>query len=378
MRNTVIDNLRGVCMLGVLAIHAGSLALQPNNFYLYVLLEVLSRYSVPAFFFISGYGLVCRDLFLTGHEAKDTFSYRHFLCRRLSAIGIPYIFWSVFYLLYFKITMWEHVQLSWGGAAHALLFGTACYHLYFMVILICFYLSYPWWRQLVKLGRKNTASVIIGCLVAQLLFNWWTTHTAVDVSGWPQLFRNLFLLRLNYLPLHYGFVFVLGGLSAVFWRNLQEKLTDRKLQVILFFAVATLWDVWSCLHAYKYEGYDLLALANTFHQLSPQGLIYTVAAILFFCMSLILVEKRSAGGRSVPKYSLNFFAANATLVYFIHPLILDWLQRYYSYAGIVMTVKKVCFSYLALLAASVLFSVLLGKFTSANATLKLLLTGKKT
>ena len=54
MRNTIIDNLRGICMLGVIGIHIGSLALAPNNFTLYLLLEILSRYSVPSFFFISG------------------------------------------------------------------------------------------------------------------------------------------------------------------------------------------------------------------------------------------------------------------------------------------------------------------------------------
>lgn len=49
MRNTIIDNLRGICMLGVIGIHIGSLALAPNNFTLYLLLEILSRYSVPSF-----------------------------------------------------------------------------------------------------------------------------------------------------------------------------------------------------------------------------------------------------------------------------------------------------------------------------------------
>ena len=58
-RNQIIDDLRGICMLGVIGIHVGSFVLEapyPNSF-LYMLLEILSRYSVPAFFFISGYGL---------------------------------------------------------------------------------------------------------------------------------------------------------------------------------------------------------------------------------------------------------------------------------------------------------------------------------
>lgn len=55
-RNKTIDKLRGICMLGVLGIHTGSLVLMsvsPNQ-HLYMLFEILSRYSVPAFFFVSG------------------------------------------------------------------------------------------------------------------------------------------------------------------------------------------------------------------------------------------------------------------------------------------------------------------------------------
>ena len=48
-RNQIIDDLRGICMLGVIGIHVGSFVLEapyPNS----LLLEILSRYSVPAFF----------------------------------------------------------------------------------------------------------------------------------------------------------------------------------------------------------------------------------------------------------------------------------------------------------------------------------------
>ena len=68
-RNQIIDDLRGICMLGVIGIHVGSFVLEapyPNSF-LYMLLEILSRYSVPAFFFISGYGLFCHFPMLSGH-----------------------------------------------------------------------------------------------------------------------------------------------------------------------------------------------------------------------------------------------------------------------------------------------------------------------
>lgn len=74
-RNQIIDDLRGICMLGVIGIHVGSFVLeapQPNSF-LYMLLEILSRYSVPSFFFISGYGLFCQ------YRPENTIAYLPFL-----------------------------------------------------------------------------------------------------------------------------------------------------------------------------------------------------------------------------------------------------------------------------------------------------------
>lgn len=52
-RNIIFDHLRALSMLGVVAIHVGDLVMQsgtPWN-WLYLLCEVLSRYSVPTFIF---------------------------------------------------------------------------------------------------------------------------------------------------------------------------------------------------------------------------------------------------------------------------------------------------------------------------------------
>ena len=53
-RNIIFDHLRALSMLGVVAIHVGDLVMQsgtPWN-WLYLLCEVLSRYSVPTFFYL--------------------------------------------------------------------------------------------------------------------------------------------------------------------------------------------------------------------------------------------------------------------------------------------------------------------------------------
>ena len=198
MRNTIIDNLRGICMLGVIGIHIGSLALAPNNFTLYLLLEILSRYSVPSFFFISGYGLACTD---KGLLNGSRLNYIDFMKKRLRGAGLPYLSWSLFYMLYFWLIL-PPGFVSWNPlhVAYVLFFGLGCYHLYFMVILLWFYTSYPLWRRLLRIIiHQSIPFMLVLLFIFQLAFNWWTTHPVLNTAGWSVLAKNFFDYRCCYV-----------------------------------------------------------------------------------------------------------------------------------------------------------------------------------
>lgn len=367
MRNPVIDNLRGICMLGVIAIHIGSLALTPNNFPLYVILEVLSRYSVPSFFFISGYGLFYQ---LKKHPA---FSYREFIKKRFQSVGIPYISWSLLYMLYFWFIL-PPGYISWNPlhVGFTLFFGLGCYHLYFMVILLWFYASFPLWRSLTaKITPGNICITLPMLFIFQLAFNYWTTHPAFDTSFWNIMAKNFFIYRLNYLPLHYLLIFISGGLAAIYQKQFNRIISGRFKFIFLLYVASVIYVLNSCYTAFYYKHYTLIDLANTYHQLSPEGLIYTITSILFFCSLLHRIDTTS----KIYKI-LDLFSANSLLIYLIHPFILDLLTSFYTNFGIVMTVKKVIFSYLLLITASLMFSILLTRLLSFDQTAAKLLTGR--
>ena len=357
-------------MLGVIGIHiGGSLGLTPNNFTLYCFLEVLSRYSVPAFFFISGYGLVCNDKSLL---SGGSLNYLDFVKKRLRGAGLPYLSWSLFYLAYFTMLL-PKGMISWAPLhlAYVLFFGLACYHLYFMVILLWFYASYPLWRALVCWINKNSITLGLAILlIFQLACNWWTTHPGVDTTNWSLLAKNFFNYRLNYLPLHYLLIFISGGLAALHWQSFIACLRKHSLTVILFYIASIAYTAGSAYYSFTYSKYSLLDIANTYHQLSPQGLIYTIASILFFCWALDKLEqaKRTKYIDILSKYSM--------LIYFIHPLILEWMTSLYTKFGIVMTVKKVIFSYFFLVIVSLISSRLLTKIFKHSSVLSKLFTGK--
>lgn len=379
MRNTIIDNLRGICMLGVIGIHIGSLALAPNNFTLYLLLEILSRYSVPSFFFISGYGLACTD---KGLLSGSRLNYIDFMKKRLRGAGLPYISWSLFYMLYFWLIL-PPGFVSWNPlhVAYVLFFGLGCYHLYFMVILLWFYASYPLWRQLLRIIiHQSIPFMLVLLFIFQLAFNWWTTHPGLNTAGWSVLAKNFFDYRLNYLPLHYLLIFISGGLAACYWEKFIALLRRYSVIVCLIFAASVVWDVQSCYEAVTVKGYTLIDLANTYHQLSPQGLCYTVGSLLFFCLALDWLERKaqSEGSLAKPFYkAVSILSAYSMLIYFVHPLLLDWLSSAYNHFGIIMTVKKVALSYVLLVLGSSGFSILLTKIFAKCSTLKLLFTGKR-
>lgn len=379
MRNTIIDNLRGICMLGVIGIHIGSLALAPNNFTLYLLLEILSRYSVPSFFFISGYGLACTD---KGLLSGSRLNYIDFMKKRLRGAGLPYLSWSLFYMLYFWLIL-PPGFVSWNTlhVAYVLFFGLGCYHLYFMVILLWFYASYPLWRRLLRIIiHQSIPFMLVLLFIFQLAFNWWTTHPGLNTAGWSVLAKNFFDYRLNYLPLHYLLIFISGGLAACYWEKFIALLRRYSAMVCIIFAASVAWDVQSCYEAVTVKGYTLIDLANTYHQLSPQGLCYTVGSLLFFCLVLDWLERRaqSEGSLAKPFYkAVSILSAYSMLIYFVHPLLLDWLSSAYNHFGIIMTVKKVALSYVLLVLGSLALSILLTKAFEKCSTLKLLFTGKR-
>ena len=421
MRNTIIDNLRGICMLGVIGIHIGSLALAPNNFTLYLLLEILSRYSVPSFFFISGYGLACTD---KGLLSGSRLNYIDFMKKRLRGAGLPYVSWSLFYMLYFWLIL-PPGFVSWNPlhVAYVLFFGLGCYHLYFMVILLWFYASYPLWRRLLRIIiHQSIPFMLVLLFIFQLAFNWWTTHPGLNTAGWSVIAKNFFDYRLNYLPLHYLLIFMSGGLAACYWQKFIAILRRYSAMVCMIFAASVAWDVQSCYEAVTVKGYTLIDLANTYHQLSPQGLCYTVGSLLFFCLALDWLERKAqatahteaplvvasdisttnslsprklttswvlASGSCHRKVTergslasllykaISILSAYSMLIYFVHPLLLDWLSSAYNHFGIIMTVKKVALSYVLLVLGSLALSILLTKAFEKCSTAKLLFTGKR-
>ena len=276
-----ITYMRGLCMLGVIGIHVGSYALQNPfvNLELISVLEILSRFGVPAFFFLSAFGLFYHT------SVEGPFSYKEFMHRRIQVVLFPYITWSIFYLLYTGLTAHNLGNLHPGPLAVNLLFGTSMYHLYFMVILLWFYVMMPLWRAMVKVILKRPVFWMVLLFIIQvgidyvssyMLGRWVTEH----LSNNPVL-KYLFDMRLNYWVIHYVWIFLLGAVCAERYETVCEYMWRYRYLL----AVSAVGSILLMLGSYYYVmdvwHYTVLEAIYTVHQMSPMGVLYTGLGTLF-------------------------------------------------------------------------------------------------
>ncbi|MBR4904073.1 MAG: acyltransferase [Selenomonadaceae bacterium] len=343
-----IEYIRGLAMLGVVAIHTGSqYLLNPTpNIHLVVLFEIVSRFSVPIFFFISAFGLFYKM------DLSEPFDYGKFLRRRFKAVLIPYLIWSTLYIVHDNWFNGWQLFPEFDYAAEIYFFGLAKYHLYFLVILIWFYLLMPLWIYFVK---QMTPKKLILLLAAQILFDYWSSYC---IAGSENLFIKW---RLNWLVLHYVFIFILGGVLGVHsqkffaWCEANKKIVGASFLITL----TTLLS-WFYLLIYV-RNFSPLDAVNTAHQLSPLGIFYTIAASIFF-FTLFQFGKFPARIKNF----LSLLGKNSYFVYLAHPFAIHYLIIGLGKLGLIMTAPNAIIFYILIVAVTLGVKILFQRFFQAS------------
>lgn len=346
VRVSAVEAIRGISMMGVIGIHIGAeyLANPSPNIHLVALFDIGTRFSVPIFFFISAFGL------LYGQSPSAPFSYRDFLVRRGRAVMIPYLVWSLFYLL--------HDAYVYGVGfpplttlPGILFFGNAKYQLYFMVILLWFYLLMPLWRILLA---RMTLPLLAGILLVQIAFDYWSSFSTtfnLYVYSLPEgtLLRALLFYRLNYWVMHYVFIFLLGGYVALHFDAFRAWM-ERNTARLYAFGILSL----AALLAWYYklllvDGYTPLEGIYTAHQLAPLGIFYTIGATLALFAFFTRLGTENALGRA-----FQLLGKHSYFIYLAHPVAITYLLMAILGTGHVLTAPLA----LAMYAATLLLTLL--------------------
>jgi len=348
-----VEAIRGISMMGVIGIHIGAeyLANPSPNIHLVALFDIGTRFAVPIFFFISAFGL------FYGQSPSAPFSYRDFLVRRGRAVMIPYLVWSLFYLIHdaYAYGMGVPPLLSMPGI---LFFGNAKYQLYFMVILLWFYLLMPLWRVLL---RHMTLPRLGALLIVQVAFDYWSSFdTAFNlyVYSLPEgtLLRALLFYRLNYWVMHYVFIFLLGGYLALHF-DVFRALIERRARSLYAFGLLSL----GLLLAWYYkliliDGYTPLEAIYTAHQLSPLGILYTIGASLALFAFFTRLGTENLLGRG-----FQLLGKHSYFIYLAHPVAITYLLMLIHARGHVLTAPIALGLYAATLLLTLCTAVLVRK-----------------
>ena len=362
-----IHRIRGIAIAGVIGIHVGSYVLADPKVSLNMLalLEIATRFSVPIFFFVSGFGL------FYSLPLNCPFDYFNFYLRRAKAVLLPYLIWSVLYWLHnqiaFSVQAWP---TSLADAAKQLAFGLASYQLYFLVILMWFYLLMPLWRPVTAWIVLKPLPRLGGILAGQIIFNYCSSYIWRPTFGNPILDMAI-EYRFHWWVLHYVFIFLLGATSAVLYPWFESFLQRNSKIIISAFPLSLAGMLLPFYYLVVKAGYTAEDAINTVHQLHPAGVIYTVAAALFFCLVL-----QSAALSHRPAKFLDWLGDHAFAIYLIHPAILSHLSWLFMPSGIGSSGVLPLLFFLTTLLASLICAVVLTTLGNAVPWLSLLLLGK--
>lgn len=235
-------------------------------------LDQLSRFTVPAFFFLSGYGLA--QQFAARPEPALAF-YR----RRLLKISAPFFVWSAltFYrpLGYFRTLPWsDDPARALGGFFEFLLLKGFDYQYYFLIVIFQFYLVFPF---IYEASRRRL--FVLAALALQLV-------VMSPIEGYLRVLHWRLPPLYSYLLIFYVFYFV-AGIHAARHRELFAGLLAKatRAQAWAFWALTlalTVAEYWVNIQVLKKP----LAYADHFNRWA--------VALYCFATFLLLLKHREA------------------------------------------------------------------------------------
>ncbi|HBQ87563.1 MAG TPA: hypothetical protein DER33_04190 [Syntrophomonas sp.] len=288
------DILRVIAAFAVIGIHitAGYATLTALGY----TLNQLVRFAVPMFIIISGFLLYYIDL--TGGFKSAAVFYR----KRFGHVLWPYFIWTVVYFIVGLIISGGYSGLGNMLAALAkhLLWGTACYHLYFLVIIFQLYLIYPLLRT--SIAKWPHSTVIISFLIT-LLSQTILYFNMMSKLPLPNDWQCLYLVA---FPV-WVFYFVLG-MYVAFYREKCNAIVQKN--------VVWLGFIWVFSTALLFIDSKLTSTYAT--SMRPSVILYTVCTY-FFGSGLALSYKKKLGNW------IYWLSNQSFLIFLMHPLFLTGL-----------------------------------------------------
>ena len=293
------DALRALATLWVVVIH--TVAWVSGD--LYIGVDRIARWSVPAFVLLTGVLLSYRY----GDGAVDV---RAFMTRRLSRTLLPFAVWApVFVVWGWAVSKDPRPSGGWLSVWTFLYWGAG--HLWFLLLIPQLYLLYLVWpRRRLALAAATALALQVGLAFAHLF-----AHLPNSV---PQSLLQPHAAQLFPFWIGYFGVGVLAG------RALAVRSEPRRVHAGLLVLAAGLTVAGGWLQVQYFGGVATPLQTGTGAFVLPQEpiLVIGVAALV------LLTARPLLAGRRRTSAAVSFVADNSLGIYIIHPVVVYGLGRW--------------------------------------------------
>ena len=313
-----LDPLRICTALGVVAVHvlAFTTFLNPGEIGNQIQNAVLVsfHFTREVFMFVTAFALVYV-------YSKRPLAPVQFWKKRAAGVLFPYAVWSVIYV-------WANAPAAppatfFQTSVFALLTGSASYQLYYILLTLQFYLFFPLFLPCIRACASHPwITLAISFTLQVLLFA--LDYQTIQRSTSP--FWQLVSAYQDRFFLLYQFYFILGGLSAFYFREVRAFILRHGRSVVSVFLLV-LAGVWLHFMLQVRVYHESIGYATSV--LQPIMVPYSLAVIgLALWLAGQWVEKRSPDQPPRGHRLWRMLADASFGVYLIHALLLTVLLRW--------------------------------------------------
>ena len=291
-----VTNLRFIALFSVIILHASAVLLTQYNkvpladWLTADLLNAFVRFSVPVFVMITGALNLGRE-----YEPVD------FLKKRLGRIVIPFLFWSLVYILYSwyngEIDFDNDTQTNIRLVLHQLKYGSS-YHLWYIYMLIGLYLFIPVIGKFIRVATQKE--------ITYFLLLWVITMFLEQ----PYVSRFKPQIDLHYFTGYLGYL-VLGYYLSV--RTFKTKFLNRFM--LLSFVLT---GVIITTGTYLLTKYQCKTTTLFYEPLAPFAVWLSISLFLFIKLSVFHLPPAVKQVRDfVGRYAYGIFLCHALVLYLL-------------------------------------------------------------
>lgn len=306
-----VDVVRLLTFSAVIAVHVFAFTEQPDNRAVAGAMMLL-QFGRELFFALTGFVLIYSTL-------GRPFDRRSFWRKRVLYVAVPYVSWSLIYYAYAVLGP-AHVPTAPHVLVWDLLYGTAEYHLYFLLVTLQLYVLFPLIRRFVIRTAHRAVPVLAAVTLLNLVAMALLAYLPEPTSG-----PALWLFQHSYELLPTYAMYVLAGCYAAVHLDRIQSVVARRASLLTWVAAIS-------------AGLALLSYAAQLPFMAPRIADQVVQpAMAFSCIAAgvlaYLVGTRWAEGPRRHQRAIEVLSDASFGIYLAHPLVLQILLDYAGFGN---------------------------------------------